>query len=148
MEIWFYQLERSSRDVVLAELLEKTLARGWRALVRAGDTRVLDEVDDRLWSERPESFLAHGRDGAGEEARQPILLSETGENRNGAQALFILDGVELGPTPGIERCFILFNGRDEQALATARDRWRTLKGEGADIAYWRQTDEGGWVRAA
>ena len=33
-EVWFYHLERTSLDQALPELLEKTLARGWRALVR------------------------------------------------------------------------------------------------------------------
>ena len=33
-EVWFYHLERTSLDQALPELLEKTLARGWKALVR------------------------------------------------------------------------------------------------------------------
>ena len=31
--------------------------------------------------------------------------------------------------------------------AEARERWRVLKQTGADLAYWKQTDEG-WQRAA
>ena len=34
-EVWFYHLERTSLDQALPELLEKTLARGWKALVRS-----------------------------------------------------------------------------------------------------------------
>ena len=33
-EVWFYHLERTSLDQALPELLEKTLARGWKAVVR------------------------------------------------------------------------------------------------------------------
>ena len=33
-EVWFYHLERTGLDQALPELLQKTLARGWRALVR------------------------------------------------------------------------------------------------------------------
>ena len=77
-----------------------------------------------------------------------MLLSETGENLNGAQALFIVDDAELGGTEGFERCFIIFDGRDEPALQHARGRWKALKGQGANLAYWRQTDEGRWEKAA
>ena len=40
-EVWFYHLERTGLDQALPELLEKTLARGWKAIVRAtGPQRV------------------------------------------------------------------------------------------------------------
>ncbi|HXQ47651.1 MAG TPA: DNA polymerase III subunit chi, partial [Caulobacteraceae bacterium] len=40
-EVWFYHLERTALDQALPELLEKTLARGWRAIVRAtADERI------------------------------------------------------------------------------------------------------------
>ncbi len=146
-EIWFYHLERSSLDQVLPTLLEKTLERGWRALVKAGPTR-LEAVDESLWTYREDSFLPHGQAGGPHDARQPVLLSDTGENLNGAQALFILDDAELGATEGFERCFIIFDGRDESALQHARGRWKTLKDQGATLAYWRQTDEGRWEKAA
>jgi len=146
-EIWFYHLERSTLDQVLPELLERTLKRGWRALVRVSDARQMDQIDDQLWTWRDDSFLAHGRADEAEAARQPILLTSAMENPNGAQALFIVDGSELGVTEGYARCFIIFDGRDETALHGARERWRLLKGQDADLAYWKQTDEG-WQKAA
>ncbi len=147
-EIWFYHLERSTLDQVLPELLDKTMQRGWRALVRVGDAGRLDEIDERLWTYRDESFLAHGRAGEDHAERQPILLSQTGQNPNGAQALFIVDQSDTGPTQGYERCFIIFDGRDEAALHHARERWKALKGQGANLAYWKQSDEGRWEKAA
>lgn len=147
-EIWFYHLERSTLDQVLPGLLEKTRERGWRALVRASDERLLDDVDDRLWTYRDDSFLAHGRADGPEAARQPILLTTEVENPNGAQALFILDQSELGDTKGFDLCFIIFDGRDEAAVAAARVRWKTLKDAGADLAYWKQSPEGRWEKAA
>ncbi len=147
-EIWFYHLERSTLDQVLPELLDRTLQRGWRAIVKVGDERRLDEIDERLWTYRDDSFLAHGRDAEDHAERQPILLSATGENRNGAQALFIVDGADMGSTEGYERCFIIFDGRDETALNGARERWKALKGQGANLAYWKQSDEGRWEKAA
>jgi DNA polymerase-3 subunit chi len=147
-EIWFYHLERSTQDQVLPGLLEKTRERGWRALVRASDPHRLDQIDERLWTWRDESFLAHGRASEPEAARQPILLTNAAENPNGAQALFIVDDAELGDTKGFDRCFIIFDGRDDAALAAARVRWKTLKDEGANLAYWKQSPEGRWEKAA
>lgn len=147
-EIWFYHLERSTLAQVLPGLLEKTLQRGWRAIVRGATSHGLDDLDDLLWTYREESFLPHGRADAEHAARQPVLLSESGENLNGAQALFIVDGSELGVTEDYERCFIIFDGRDEQALQQARGRWRALKAIDANLAYWRQTEEGRWEKAA
>ncbi|MFN4069031.1 MAG: DNA polymerase III subunit chi [Brevundimonas aurantiaca] len=147
-EIWFYHLERSTLYQVLPTLLEKTLERGWRALIKSSHAHRLDELDERLWTFDEESFLPHGRADQPHSERQPVLLSESGENLNGAQALFIVDDAELGATEGIERCFIIFDGRDETALQQARARWKTLKTDGANLAYWRQTDEGRWEKAA
>jgi DNA polymerase-3 subunit chi len=147
-EIWFYHLERSTLYQVLPTLLEKTLERGWRALIKSSHAHRLDELDERLWTFDEESFLPHGRADQPHADRQPVLLSESGENLNGAQALFIVDDAELGATEGIERCFIIFDGRDETALQQARARWKTLKTDGANLAYWRQTDEGRWEKAA
>ena len=147
-EFWFYHLERSNLDQVLPGLLEKTRERGWRALIRATDPRLLDDIDERLWTYRDDSFLAHGRASGQEAARQPILLSESFDNPNASQALFIVDGSDLGDTKGFERCFIIFDGRGEAALSGARARWKALKDEGAELAYWRQSPEGRWEKAA
>ena len=43
---------------------------------------------------------------------------------------------------------IIFDGRDEAALTSARARWKALKEAGADLAYWRQSAEGSWEQAA
>ena len=50
----------------------------------------------------------------------------------------------LDPTSGK----IIFDGRDEAALAGARVRWKALKDEGAELAYWKQSPEGRWEKAA
>lgn len=146
-EIWFYHLERSGLEEVLPGLLDKARERGWRSLVKAPASR-LEQIDPLLWTWRDDSFLAHGRADGPHAARQPILLTESGENLNGAQALFILDGAELGETEDFERCFIIFDGRDETALNAARARWKALKDRGAALAYWRQSPEGRWEKAA
>ena len=147
-DVWFYHLERTSLDQALPELLEKTLARGWRAIVRAGAGERIEHLDGWLWSYREDSFLPHG--GADEPfaAHQPILLTTGAENPNAAQALFLIDGAEAGPLADYQRCILLFDGRDEAALAQARRQWADFRKQGMPVAYWRQGAERGWEKQA
>ena len=147
-EVWFYHLERSTLDQVLPELLDRTLQRGWRACVRVADADQRREIDERLWTWRAEAFLAHGLADEPDAERQPILLTADDANLNRSQALFIVDGSDMSLKEEFERCFIIFDGRDETALATARARWKALKEAGANLAYWKQSDEGRWEEAA
>ena len=147
-EVWFYHLERSTLDQVLPELLEKTLARGWRALVRSPDAERIEHLDGWLWSYRDDSFLPHGVDGEPLAERQPILITTQMSNPNGANALFLIDGAEAGDVTAYERCVLLFDGRDDAAVAAARGRWSGFKQTGAAVSYWRQGETGGWRKEA
>ncbi len=55
-EFWFYHLEHQPLQAVLPVLVEKTLARGWRALLRFSTAERLDAIDGALWTYRDESF--------------------------------------------------------------------------------------------
>ncbi|WP_369060071.1 DNA polymerase III subunit chi [Caulobacter sp. 73W] len=147
-EVWFYHLERSTLDQVLPELLEKTLQRGWKALVRTPDADRIEHLDGWLWSWREDSFIGHGVDREPFSDRQPVLLSDKLDNPNGAEALFLLDGAEPGDLSGHARCILLFDGRDDAALATARGRWKGFKKAGHPVSYWRQGAERGWEKQA
>lgn len=147
-EVWFYHLERTSLDRALPELLEKTLAKGWRAVVRARDRDRIEHLDGWLWSYRDETFLPHALAEEAHAERQPVLLTTGFETPNGAQALFLLDDAEPGTLESFERCIFLFDGQDEAAVAAARARWKALKAQGASISYWKQNGRGGWEKAA
>lgn len=71
-ELWFYHLERSSVEEVLPELVEKTIARGWRALIKSPDEARLKALDALLWTWREESFTPHGLAGDAHAERQPV----------------------------------------------------------------------------
>jgi DNA polymerase-3 subunit chi len=146
-EVWFYHLERSALDQVLPELLEKTLARAWRALVRTSEPERVEQLDGRLWTYRDDAFLPHGPADEPFAERQPILLTTVEENRNGAQALFLLDGAEPGDISPYERCILLFDGRDEAAVGLARRRWSAFRAAGHPVSYWRQAERG-WEKQA
>jgi DNA polymerase-3 subunit chi len=147
-EVWFYHLERSGLDSVLPELLDKTLARGWRAVVRTPAPERVEHLDGFLWSYRDDSFLPHGVADEPNADRQPVLLTTGVDNPNHAQALFLIDGAEVGSLDGYERCILLFDGRDAPATEVARERWRAFKAEGRSASYWRQGAERGWEKQA
>jgi len=147
-EVWFYQLGETGLDRALPELLEKTLARNWRAVVRAPSRERVEHLDGWLWTWRDDSFLPHGTDEQPQPERQPVLLTTATGNPNGAQALFLVDGADPVDLEGFERCVILFDGADEAALSEARGRWKALKQTGAAISYWRQNERGGWEKQA
>ncbi|WP_332769521.1 DNA polymerase III subunit chi [Phenylobacterium sp.] len=146
-EVWFYHLERSGLDQVLPELLEKTLARGWKAVVRAREPERVEHLDGWLWSYRDESFLPHAPADEPGAARQPVLLTTAFDNQNEADALFLVDGAEPGELEAYERCVVLFDGRDETQLAVARSQWSALKAKGHPASYWKQQTRG-WEKQA
>ena len=145
-EVWFYHLERSPLERVLPDLLEKTLAKGWKALVRTVSQDRAESLDQMLWTYRDESFLPHGVAGEPLADKQPVLIATGEENPNGAQALFLLDGAEPGSLAAYERCIILFDGRDQAQLSLARGRWKSLKADGASVSYWKEKEERGWEK--
>ena len=147
-EVWFYQLDRTGLDQALPELLEKTLAKQWKAVVRAASRERVEHLDGWLWTWRDDSFLPHGTGDQPDAERQPVVLTTGAGNPNGADALFLIDGAEPGDLEGYERCVILFDGADEAATAQARERWRTLRAGGAQVSYWKQNARGGWEKQA
>jgi len=146
-EVWFYHLERSALDQVLPELLERTLARGWRAVVRSAFPERVEHLDGWLWSFRDDAFLPHGIAGEADAPRQPVLLTTAMDAPNSPDVLFLVDGAEAGDLEGYQRCLILFDGRDEAAVVEARKRWKAFKGQGLPVSYWKQTAKG-WEKAA
>src|SRR5665213_2946968 len=79
-DVWFYHLERTALDQALPELLDKTLSKGWKALVRTSAPDRLDHLDGWLWSYREDSFLPHGLASEPLAERQPVLLTMTEDN--------------------------------------------------------------------
>ena len=147
MEISFYHLTRTRLEAALPRMLEKTLERGQRAVVRAGSAERVEALNGWLWTYKDRGFLPHGSAKDGHAARQPIWLTEKDERPNDAQVLFLTDGAVSGEELAeFERCAVLFDGNDDSALAVARAQWSGLKDAGHDLTYWQQTDEGRWEK--
>lgn len=147
-EVLFYHLERQPLERVLPQLLEKSLERGWRAVVQAGSAERVDALDSALWTYRDESFLPHGTAKDPEPAAQPIFLTDADDNPNAAQVRFLVDGAQAGALTAYQRVVYIFDGRDEEAVAGARQAWTRIKADGHDATYWQQDEQGRWVKRA
>jgi len=145
-EVLFYHLERASLEGVLPGLLEKTLERGWRAVVRGGSRERIEKLDAHLWRYRDDSFLPHGA--AGDGAGQPVWLTDSEDAPNNAQVLFLVDGAQAAPQSiaGLERCVMIFNGHDDEAVGAARSFWKASAAEGHQVTYWKQSENGRWEK--
>ncbi len=147
-DVLFYHLERQPLERVLPSLVERTLSRGWRAVVQAGSDERVDALDTLLWTYAEESFLPHGTRKDGNTAEQPVFLTTEDDNPNGATVRFLVDGAELADHAGYERIVYLFDGNDEDAIARARAQWKAAKGAGCAVTYWQQSPEGRWENKA
>ena len=147
-EIGFYHLTRSRLDHALPKLLEKVLASGAHAVVRAGSAERIGFLNGHLWTWDPASFLPHGSASEGDAADQPIWLTTAEENPNDARVLVLTDGVEAGDIADFERCLEMFDGNDAASVAAARDRWRAYAEAGHALTYWQQNERGGWHKKA
>lgn len=144
----FYHLTRWPLEQALPKLLEKTLAQGKRAVVVAGSAERVEALNALLWTYDPASWLPHGSAKDGGPEAQPVWLTTADENPNRADFLFLTDGAVSEKVAAYERCFELFDGNDEGAVGAARGRWKAYKAAGHDLAYWQQTERGGWERGA
>ena len=147
-EVRFYHLTERPLEQVLPVMLERSLERGWRVLVRATDPARIEALSARLWTHGDASFLAHGTAADGDAARQPVWLCCDTENPNNANTLFLIDnaGADTKELTTMEMVAVLFDGLDETAVASARDQWRQVSEAGLKAVYWAQNEGGAWVK--
>ncbi|RYD92944.1 MAG: DNA polymerase III subunit chi [Sphingomonadales bacterium] len=146
MQVDFYHLTRTPLERALPLIAEKVLESGGRLLVVAEDPAARGKLDQLLWAYRPESFLPHGQAGGAEDARQPVLISETIDAANGARNVALADGIWREEALGFDRAFHFF---DEDAIQEARAAWKALADrDGVERRYWKQDENGRWEKAA
>jgi len=147
--VYFYHLTSASLEQTLPMLLEKSRAAGWTVEVRGRSEDAMKRLDAALWSGPPEGFLPHGVAGGDQDADQPILLTFGGAATNSPACVMSVHGAELSAddVQSRERCCILFDGYDEEAVAHARTQWKALTAEGCAAQYWAQ-DDGRWIKKA
>lgn len=147
-EVLFYHLEHQPLERVLPTLLEKSLERGWHAVVQAGTPERVEALDTLLWTYRDDGFLPHGTEADGSADLQPVFLTDGDDNPNNAQIRFFVDGAASSDIEVYQRTVHLFDGNDADAVAAARSQWTALKGAGHELTYWQQDERGKWEKKA
>ena len=151
-EVLFYHLERQPLETVLPMLVEKTVERGWRAVIEIGDPARLQPINALLWTYKPESFLPHGTKDDGPAGQQPVYLTNEPDNPNNATVRFLVEGAAPTEFSGYDRIVLLFDGRNPDALAAARGHWKRAmsgaKSGDCKLTYWQQNDDGRWQQKA
>ena len=146
-EIRFYHLTETPLERALPMMLERTLERGQRAVVRGVHTDRLRFLDGLLWTADDAGFLPHGIEGDPDPDQHPVWLTTATSIPNAANVLFLVDGADA-PTEemaSLETTAILFDGHDPAAVDAARGQWRTVTAGGLAAVYWAQ-DGGRWVK--
>lgn len=152
MEIWFYHLTAQPLKKALPILLERSIERGWTAVVQLSTPERLSALDAFLWTYADETFLAHGTAADGDAELQHVYLTTGPENPNEAEIRFFIESARVAPVldagGAYARIVVMFDGNDEAELQAARAQWKELKARGLDLSYWQQDDNGGWSKKA
>jgi len=146
-EVLFYHLQDMKLENVLPPLLEKSLERGWRVVVQVGSEERADMLDSHLWTYRDDSFLPHGTWREADAASEPVVLTVSDANPNGASVCFLVDGAPVpADCSAYQRVVLIFNGDDDEALGAARAAWTDCKARGFEQTYWQADERGRWQR--
>lgn len=147
-EILFYHLTESTLDEALPGLVERSLSRGWRVTVQTVSEERRDMIDALLWTFSDTSFVAHATDQEPYPEHQPVFLTTSQDNPNGATVRFLVEGAALDRVGDYDRLVVMFDGHDQQQLEQARAQWKAFKTESHDLTYWQQTPDRRWERKA
>ena len=150
-EVLFYHLERRSLDDVLPALVEKTLERGQRALIKCESADRASAIDSLLWTYNEQSFLPHAQSGDGDSTRHPALITVEDDNPNNANVLFLVGGASPPSwssdfANSLNRIVLMFDGRDPEAVSAARVTWAEAARASHDATYWKETPGGKWEK--
>ncbi len=148
VEVRFYHLTEVPLERALPVMLERTLDRGQRAVLRGGNLDRLRFLDGLLWTMDEAGFLPHGIEGDPDPDQHPIWLTTSTDVPNGADVLFLVDGAaaQTSEIAGKETTAILFDGHDPVAVDAARQQWKDVTGAGLAAVYWAQGAGGRWEK--
>ena len=152
MDVWVYHLTTQPLEKALPTLLERSIERGWTAVVQMSSQERLTSLDNFLWTYAEESFLAHGTAADGDPELQHVYLTTGPENPNEAEVRFFIESARVSPIldgGGVyERIVVMFDGNNDEELQAARAQWKELKAKELELSYWQQDENGAWAKKA
>jgi len=136
-QVHFELLEQPDRVEGIARLLLRRGRLTPHVLILCPDVGFAAQLDERLWTIHPESFLAHGVAVAEAEKNHdhPILLS-TVILRDNQPEVLINGGLEIPPdVSGFSHIVDFVDGWDESLKQASRERFRTWRQMGMEPTY-------------
>ena len=122
----FYVMQNQSRDGslrVACRVVEKAWQMGHRVFIATASAEVTRQVDELLWTFRPDSFVPHGRSPEEQDADLAILIGHTGQPKDRAEVLINLTGTVPEFHAAFERIAEFVSG-DEESRQLGRERYR------------------------
>jgi len=136
-KVHFELLDKQDRVEGIARLLLRRNRLEPHILILCPDEGFMAQLDERLWTIHPESFLAHAIAGEDSKANsmQPILLSTEIVRDNMPQVL--INGCLEVPTDlsGFSHIVDFVDGWDDGLKQAARERFRTYRQLDMEPAY-------------
>ena len=147
MRFDFYSLNKWSLEIALAKILKKVSSLKKRAIVLASSEDRAENLCEILWSQEPDFWFGHGNSTDGDSQHQLIWITHIFENPNNAEYVIITDSRDSNEIYSFERCLDIFDGKDEDLIQLARDRWEKANDLGHELHYWKQANDGAWVES-
>ena len=141
----FYNLISSDYFRPAMQIAEKVLENSNKLLIIAPENE-LPYWSTKLWTDKKDSFIAHGMGEDDVSDFAPIWLSSSIENNPiNAELVVLTNGLDLESFSPFKRVFYLFDGSSKPALAKARTQWQKWSSNPQHICrYFIQDEKGRW----
>ncbi|MGB2166237.1 MAG: DNA polymerase III subunit chi [Candidatus Puniceispirillales bacterium] len=152
-QIAFYQLQSRPVQDVLPPLLQKTRDSGNKAEIIAPED-IHDDLSQSIWTQKPDSWLPHMIIGQDHDEWDmdhcPIWITDAETDWHDADIFrfYVAGQMPSDKTLSVSsgRMFIVFDGRNDESLASARSAWKSWRDHNHDLSYFEQDDQKGWVK--
>jgi len=147
MQVTFYELITTSLEKTLPKILEKVYEGGFKAVVHIESEERLKSIDSAMWTYTTLGFLPHGSKSDPKEfhKHQPIWLTTSNDNPIDATVL-VITTQEYAKDNNYQRILDIYDGNDQSALQSAKERMQKYKDAGHEITAWKQTLKGAWEK--
>ena len=127
------------------QIAEKVLKNSNKLLIIAPENE-LPYWSNKLWTDKKDSFIAHGIGEDDVSDFAPIWLSSsTNENPINANFIMLTNGLSLENFCSFKRVFYLFDGSSKVALEQAKIQWQNWSSNPQHICrYFIQDEKGRW----
>ncbi len=131
------EAEDEQRFFVACRLTEKAMAQGLKVYIHTASEQSAQDMDDLLWSFKPESFIPHtivGLEDNMDDEEIPVLIGYEGNASTKGQLLINLCDKVPDEHENFDRIAEIVPNREE-AKAISREHWNTYKTLGFELKH-------------